>query len=111
MVTLALLIFVTVAVAGDVMAVLVFTKRPIPAYATQAHMISAAVGLAVLLLALLTVGGSGLAWIALGIFAAEFAGGYFLFAVLFAGKRAPMWAIAAHGSLGWIGIVVLFLGR
>jgi hypothetical protein len=110
MLSLALSIFLVVAVAGDVMAVLVYLKRPIPAYATRAHMIAAAVGLAVLLLALLSAGGSQLAWIALGIFAAGFAGGYLMFAVMFAGKRAPLWAIAAHGSLGWAGIVVLFLG-
>ncbi len=110
MLSLALLIFVAVAVAGDVMAALTLTKRPIPTYATQGHMVTAAVGLVVLALALFTGGGSHLAWISLAIFAAGFAGGYFMFAVLFAGKRAPIWAIVAHGSLGWIGIVVLYFG-
>lgn len=110
MLSLALLIFVVVAVAGDVMAALALTRRPIPALATRGHMIGAAVGLAVLLIGLLTAGGSRLAWIALAIFGAGFAGGYTMFAVMFAGRRAPLWAIAAHGAIAWIGIVVLFLG-
>jgi hypothetical protein len=109
MLMLAFAIFVAVGIGGDVMAVQVLRKRPIPMALTRGHLAAAAIGLAVLLFTVLGGEVETLARIALAIFAAGFAGGFFLFGVWFRGKRAPLWAIAAHGSLGWTGVVVLAL--
>jgi len=109
MLMLALIVFVAVALGGDIMAIQVFRKRPIPAFLPRAHLIAATAGLAVLAIAVFAGDVATAAWIALGIFAAGFAGGYTLFGVVFRGKRPPIWAVAVHGTIGWAGVVALFL--
>ena len=109
MLILALIVFVAVALGGDVMALQVIIKRPIPEMLSRGHLIAAIVGLVLLAITVATTEVATTAWIALAIFAAGFAGGYTLFAVVYRGKRPPIWALALHGAIGWAGVVALFL--
>lgn len=105
MLILCLLIFAGV-VAGGFAMVYKRSHGGIPPFIRRGHELTAVVGLALLLYAALNGAGQA-AWIALVILAAGWAGGFLLFGVIFKGKRTPGLMIAAHGSLGITGLLVL----
>ena len=104
----AFVTLVAVGVGGDLMAYYVVAKKPIPSGFAQGHLVGAVIGLVLLVLGILTGARSTAAWLALLIFASGFAGGWVLFRVLFARQRPPIWAVAVHGTIGWIGVVALW---
>lgn len=105
---IAFVLFAAIAAGGLLLAGLIAAKAPFPGFFGPAHGIGALVALAVLLYANITGDATpDRAWWAFGVFAAGLVGGFTLFRVLFR-KRAPLWMIAGHGSLGAVGLYLLY---
>ena len=106
---IAFIFFALIAAGGLLMAGLIAGKIGIPPWLGPVHGLGALAALGVLLAAVLkTPDAPQHAWWALYVFGAGFTGGVFLFRVLFR-NRVPMLAmVAAHGSLGAIGLYLLY---
>lgn len=102
-------VFVAVAAGGSLMALMIAGGRAIPRTLSMGHGLFALVAVG----ALFTVNlwGEGqtpaLAWWAFGVFTAGLTGGLLFFRVLFKDK-APLWLALGHGSLGVLGLALLY---
>ncbi|WP_152551457.1 hypothetical protein [Polycyclovorans algicola] len=101
--------FLAVAAGGSLMVGMIATKRPIPRAISMGHGLFALVAVG----ALFTVNLWGeaqtpeLAWWAFGVLTAGLIGGLLFFRVLFKDK-APLWLALGHGSVGVVGLVLLY---
>lgn len=109
MLLLAFVVFLAVALGGDLMTIQIVRKKPIPAVLPTLHWVAALAGLLVLLVAIATTPVGMAGWIAAALFAAGFLGGWLLFRVWFAGQRPPLLMVVAHSTLGVAGLVALAL--
>lgn len=102
-------VFLAVAAGGSLMALMIATGRAIPRTISMGHGLFAltAVG------ALFAVNLWGeaqtpdLAWWAFAAFATGLTGGLLFFRVLFK-EKAPLWLALGHGSVGVVGLVLLY---
>lgn len=101
--------FAAVAAGGLLMAGLLAAKRPIPNLISTGHGLAGLV--AVALLFVVNLKGReqtpDLSWWALGVLASGMVGGLLLFRVIFK-NRATLPLAAMHGSLGLVGIYLLY---
>ena len=105
---IAFVFFAAVAAGGVLMAAMIAAKRRIPAILGPGHGLGGCCALSLLVIALLrSPSAGGRAWLACGVLAAGLIGGVLFFAVLFR-KRAPLPLVLEHGSLGAIGIFLLY---
>lgn len=106
---IAFVLFAAIAAGGLGMGVMIAAKARIPAYMGVGHGLGGLAALAVLFAANLQGGDATpvLAWWALVVFLAGFTGGMLLFRVLFK-DRAPLALVAVHGSIGAIGLYLLY---
>jgi hypothetical protein len=105
---LAFVFFAAVALGGALMSGLIAAKLRVPRGLAPLHGLGGLAGVGLLLTANLShAAATPRAWLALGVFAAGLAGGVLFFAILFP-KRTPLPLIAAHGSLGAIGLYLLY---
>ena len=106
---LAFVAFAAVASGGLLMCGLIAAKRGIPAFLSAGHGLAGLACLGLLLAANLQGGDAtpALAWWALAVFTGGMIGGLVLFRVLFKHK-APLWLAAVHGSVGALGLWLLF---
>jgi hypothetical protein len=104
---LALYIMVAVIAGGLAMAAFSVNRRPVPRLFRIGHEVAALLGMTALLLANLSGPTEPRAWWALAVFAAGFFGGLTLFRFVFRG-RTPLVMIFGHGSLGLVGLVLLY---
>jgi hypothetical protein len=108
MFNIAIALFAIAAVGGVAMALLHFRGRTPPRPALAAiHGVFAASGLIVLLLAVMQLGASGGAGIALGLFLVAALGGFALLTFHLRGRALPSGLVAGHGLLAVAGFVVL----
>ena len=106
---IAFFFFAAIAAGGVLMALLIVFKVKLPSYFSPAHGIGGLAALALLFFANLRLGDATpeSAWWALGVFTAGLIGGLLFFRVLFK-QSAPLWLIAGHGSLGIVGLYLLY---
>lgn len=105
---IAFVIFALVAAGGVTMALMIAAKKPIPSFMPPGHGLAGLVALAVLLAAnLIGPDTTERAWWAFGVFAAGFSGAALLFRVIFKNKP-PLLMVAGHGSIGAIGLYLLY---
>lgn len=106
---LAFLVMAAVASGGLLLTGLIAARQPIPGWLGSAHGLAALAGLCLLFATNLTQAETPpLAWVALGVFLAGLVGGLLLFRVLFR-QRATLWLAMMHGSLGGVGLYLLYL--
>lgn len=103
-------VFAAVAFGGAGLTALMAVGITIPKWLGTAHGMAALAGLALLFAVNLGLGAAlpALAWWALGVFLAGFVGGMLFFRVLMPG-RAPLWLAFGHGSVGLLGLCLLYL--
>ena len=105
---IAFAVIAAVAAGGVLMAVMIAAKRSIPSVMGPGHGLGGLFGVGLLLAAILrSPSADSRAWLAWGVLAAGLAGGALFFAILFR-KRAPLLLVAGHGSLGAIGLYLLY---
>ncbi|WP_420467714.1 hypothetical protein [Panacagrimonas sp.] len=106
---IAFLTLAAVAAGGVLMTALIVASKPIPAFLGPAHGLAALAAVGVLFAVNLSLGDTTpvLAWWALGVFVAGLVGGLLLFRVLFKDK-APLALALAHGSVGALGLYLLY---
>lgn len=102
MLVISLIILAAAAIGGVTLAL----SGSVPKAMRIGHGTVAGIGLLVLLIAALGAG-SSLIWIAFGLLLAGFAGGAVLFGVVFTERKPPGFAIAGHGLLNVLGVVLL----
>ncbi len=106
---LAFVLFALVATGGVVLLAGIVSGKSLPGFLPTGHGLAALAALAVLFFVNLT-GESATpaeAWWALGVFTLGLLGGLIFFRVLFP-KSAPVWLLFGHGSLGGIGLYLLY---
>ena len=106
---IAFALFAAVAMGGLVMTLMILVRVRLPAFLGPAHGLG---GLAALLFLFGVNLHSGdatptTAWWALGVFFLGFVGGLLLFRVLFK-EKAPLSLAALHGSIGAVGLYLLY---
>ncbi|WP_043769858.1 hypothetical protein [Algiphilus aromaticivorans] len=103
-------VFAAIATGGAGLTALMATGVTIPGWLGTAHGMAALAGLALLFGVNLGLGDAlpALAWWALVVFIGGFVGGMLFFRVLMPG-RAPVWLALGHGSVGVLGLCLLYL--
>jgi hypothetical protein len=102
-------LFSLVAAGGLLMTAMVVAKIRIPAGLGAGHGVAGLISLAVLLTVNLRSDATpALAWWALAVFSAGFAGGVLLFRVLFRGAAPLLLLVVAHGSAAVLGLYLLY---
>lgn len=101
--------FAAIAAGGLSMAVLIAARLGVPSLIASGHGLAALAALALLFGANLHGGAltPPLAWWALGVLLSGLIGGLLLFRVLYV-RRTPLALIAVHGSIGALGLYLLY---
>ncbi|MGQ0502325.1 MAG: hypothetical protein ACT4P0_06920 [Panacagrimonas sp.] len=108
MIQIAFLVLAAIASGGLLMTGLIAANKPIPGFLGPAHGLGALVGIGLLLAANLQDAMTPeRAWWAFAVFSAGAAGGLIFFQLIFK-NRAPLWAALAHGSVGAVGLYLLY---
>jgi hypothetical protein len=110
MLKLAAVLFALAAVGGIVLAALHLKKKDAPIPLALVHGLAAAVGLVLLIIAVVQMSSVGLPGVALAIFVIAALGGFLLFAMHLMKKPLPPGLIALHGLLAVAAFVVLLVG-
>lgn len=105
---IAFILFAAIAAGGLTMAGMIVAKMSIPSFMGAGHGLGGLAALGVLFAANLKGGDAtpALAWWALVVFLGGLIGGLLFFRVLF--KNAPLGLVAAHGSVGAVGLFLLY---
>jgi hypothetical protein len=109
MLTAALVLFALAALGGIILAALHLKTKNAPIPLALIHGLLAAVGLALLIIAVTQLASAGAAGVALVIFIIAALGGFVLFAMHLTKKLLPSGLIVIHGLLAVIAFLVLLI--
>jgi hypothetical protein len=105
---IAFIFLTAIALGGIGMATMILFKVKFPAFFGPAHGLGGLAAVATLFAANLTAAATPeRAWWALIVFSAGLVGGLLIFRVLFK-NSAPLFLIAGHGSIAWLGLWLLY---
>jgi hypothetical protein len=106
---IAFIAFAAIAAGGLTMAAMIAAKIRIPSFMGPGHGLGGLAAIAILFAANLLGGAAtpAAAWWALVVFVGGLIGGLLLFRVLFKNK-APLALVAVHGSIGAVGLYLLY---
>lgn len=107
MLVLAALLFALAALVGITLATLHLKKKDVSVSLALVHGLAAAVGLVLLIIAVVQMSSAGPAGVALAIFVIAALGGFVLFAMHLMRKKLPPGLIVVHGLLAVVAFVVL----
>jgi hypothetical protein len=107
MLTTAAVIFAVAAVGGAILAIRHFQNKPLPLPLAFIHGLLAASGLAVLLIAIVSLDTPGSVTTAAILFGAAALGGFVLVSFHMRGKRHPSALILLHGGLAVTAFLIL----
>ena len=109
MLGVAVVLFALAGLLGIILAVQHLKKKNAPISLALVHGLAAAVGLVLLIIAVVNMSSAGPAGVALAIFVIAAIGGFVLFAMHLAKKLLPPALIVLHGLLAVIAFVVLLV--
>jgi len=110
MLVVAALLFALAALVGITLAALHLKKKDVSVSLALVHGLAAAVGLVLLIIAVVQMSSAGPAGVALAIFVVAALGGFVLFAMHLMRKQLPPGLIVVHGLLAVVAFVVLVVG-
>jgi hypothetical protein len=110
MLEIAIVLFALAALLGLTLAVQHLKKNDAPIPLALVHGLAAAVGLVLLIVAVMQMPSAGLAGVALAIFVIAALGGFVLFAMHLMKKALPRGLIFVHGLAAVVAFVVLLVG-
>lgn len=110
MLVVAALLFALAALVGITLATLHLKKKDVSVSLALVHGLAAAVGLVLLISAVVQMSSAGPAGVALAIFVIAALGGFVLFAMHLMRKKLPPGLIVVHGLLAVVAFVVLVVG-
>jgi hypothetical protein len=110
MLVVAALLFALAALVGITLAALHLKKKDVSVSLALVHGLAAAVGLVLLIIAVVQMSSAGPVGVALAIFVIAALGGFVLFAMHLMRKRLPPGLIVVHGLLAVAAFVVLVVG-
>ena len=110
MLVVAALLFALAALVGITLAALHLKKKDVSVSLALVHGLAAAVGLVLLIIAVVQMSSAGPAGVALAIFVIAALGGFVLFAMHLMRKKLPPGLIVVHGLLAVVAFVVLVVG-
>jgi hypothetical protein len=110
MLVVAALLFALAALVGITLAALHLKKKDVSVSLALVHGLAAAVGLVLLIIAVVQMSLAGPVGVALAIFVIAALGGFVLFAMHLMRKRLPPGLIVVHGLLAVAAFVVLLVG-
>lgn len=105
----AILLFALAALGGVYLAALHLQGREVSIGVALGHGLSAALGLVLLIVAVVQGGASGLAGISLALFVAAALGGFYLFFLHTQGRELPAGLIAVHGLAAAVAFLLLLI--
>lgn len=109
MLKIAIVLFALAALGGIILAALHLKKNDAPIPLALVHGLAAAVGLVLLIVAVMQIPSAGLAGVALAIFLIAALGGFVLFAMHLTKKSLPRGLIFVHGLAAVVAFVVLLV--
>lgn len=110
MLVVAALLFALAALVGITLGALHLKKKDVSVSLALVHGLAAAVGLVLLIIAVVQMSSAGPAGVALAIFVIAALGGFVLFAMHLMRKKLPPGLIVVHGLLAVVAFVVLVVG-
>lgn len=105
----AILVFALAAVGGAYVAALHLQGRHVPMAAAVGHGLFAALGLILLVVAIVRGGSSGFAGISLALFVAAALGGFYMFFLHTRGRELPGALIAVHALAAVVAFLLLLI--
>lgn len=109
MLKIAIVLFALAALGGIILAALHLKKNDAPIPLALVHGLAAAVGLVLLIVAVMQIPSAGLAGVALAIFLIAALGGFVLFAMHLTKKSLPRGLIFVHRLAAVVAFVVLLV--
>jgi hypothetical protein len=110
MLGIAAVLFALAALGGIILAAMHLKKNDAPISLALVHGLAAAVGLVLLIVAVMQMPSAGLAGVALAIFVIAALGGFVLFAMHLMKKPLPRGLIFVHGLAAVVAFVLLLIG-
>lgn len=109
MLKISIVLFVVAALGGLLLATLHLKQKSAPLPLAVLHGLLAAIGLVMLIFAVVKMAPAGLTGVALGIFILAALGGFVLFGMDLKRRMLPLGLIVVHGSAAAVALVILLV--